>query len=133
MKTEKLRIRSTLNFDPKKDISPENTVGASLTVPDESYSIKELINRHQNGLPINLNVHGEYEDEVDFDDHDREKISSLDLTEIDQIMETNKQLMLKLKQALDEQKKPDLTIDAKERQGEKEEEIPKTDQEPKKE
>lgn len=57
--------------------------GESMTVPDESMSIREIMRKHVTGMRVMETLHrtGHYEDEVDFDSHDFEKVTKMDLSE----------------------------------------------------
>lgn len=73
------RLRAKYLFK-LKDSHCEKTVGPSMAVPDESKSIREILERHTRNMPIS----GLYRDGLDlpnaeFDDMDLEKVRSADL------------------------------------------------------
>lgn len=80
----------------------ETNNDASITVQGEAYSIAELYRRSTGGINDTLQREGFYPEDVTFDDIDLEKISRLDLTEI----EENKLdlLRLELNEALEKKK-----------------------------
>lgn len=48
---ESARMRSRYNFKLEAN-DMETTKGVSMTVPDETYTVQELLERHQMGLPV---------------------------------------------------------------------------------
>lgn len=67
------------------DKHKETVQGESLTVPNEAFSIKEIMERSMKGLNDPSLIRQEhYQDDSDFDDVDLEKISRLDLAEIEE-------------------------------------------------
>lgn len=82
MSKTKKKLRSTLNYVPRSQ-DRETPKGKSLTVPDDSYTIRQIIERSQNGLPVNVGHEAGYpfEENNDFDSHDIESIQRMDLSE----------------------------------------------------
>ena len=75
----------------------EVSKGTSVTVPGESYTIQELFQRSQSGidLPVRNQYYG---DDSSLDDHDLEKINSLDLVEQEIALQQASQVIEKAKQ-----------------------------------
>lgn len=74
------KLRSQMTYEPQ-DKHNEHPVGKSMTVPDESYTIAEILQRSQNGLSTDLIHQGEYTldtNSENFDDYDIEKLKQLD-------------------------------------------------------
>lgn len=63
----------------------EHPTGPSLTVPDQSMSLNEMLRRHAAGTAPANAQNPLYEDEANFDSADYTKIKSLDLSEQDEI------------------------------------------------
>lgn len=76
------KIRSRFAFKlESKDM--ERTTGASMTVPDDSYTIMELLHRYETGQPIPVARTGSYDDmeEEDYDHIDSGKYLRGDVTD----------------------------------------------------
>lgn len=58
----------------------ETPTGKSLTVPDDTYTVAELLERHARGLPL-AGRPGAYVDDSDIEDDDLEKFGRLDVTD----------------------------------------------------
>lgn len=52
----------------------------SLTVPDQSYSVQELIEKFTRNIPVPISQIGNYDEEPDFDNIDPSRLSDYDLT-----------------------------------------------------
>jgi len=78
------RIRSTRRFAlEKKDV--ENGGGISLTVPDDAYTIRELLEKFTNGVDPSVSKTPIYpENDADFDDADLEEVNRMDIQERDE-------------------------------------------------
>jgi len=98
---KKYRIRTQYNYDWKKDTKFEETEGPSMTVPDESYTIKELVQRHSQGLPAQVGLNGEYDEDPTHEDHDKRELINLDLAEKQEIIEQQKLLQEELKKSME--------------------------------
>lgn len=88
---------SRMNYELKSEFM-EHPKGKSMAVPDDSYTIRELIERFQNGIPLSQhmgnfdeNVEGE---EADHDDQDLEKFNKMDIAEQSEILREARELML---------------------------------------
>lgn len=73
-------IRSTLKHKPTKGETPK---GVSLTVPDDSYTITELLARHEAGLAFGIQRLGQYdlEDDEEHEAMDMNQYQNMDITE----------------------------------------------------
>lgn len=82
------RLRSKIGYVPnaKEQESPK---GISLTVPDDSYTITELLKRHEAGLGFGIQRLGQ------FDLEDDEEHDSIDMNQYQQMDVTEKELLHK--------------------------------------
>lgn len=65
---EHLLFKTPYNYDPEFDTFPEINVDPSETVPDQSLTIRELFERYQRGLPLDISDHSDYGEDEDFND-----------------------------------------------------------------
>ncbi|AXH77552.1 MAG: hypothetical protein [Microviridae sp.] len=76
LKSSMKKLRGTLNYKPgTRPGDMEIPRGISETVPDDSYTVAELLTKHQQGLALGIQRLGVY-DELDEDDYD-----AMDMTE----------------------------------------------------
>lgn len=76
-------IRTSLNYDPSKHSNPEKFTMPSKTVPDQTMSINEILQRYARGLPIEgakVPMYDESDDPVYLPDP-----RTLDLTELQEL------------------------------------------------
>lgn len=93
----------------------EHPRGLSQTVPDDSYSIKDLIRKYAGQLDANITLLGEYngeDEEVDFDDLDVSAHRRSDIVEQEETRERNARQLSLLKEMAEEQKKRVETAEA---------------------
>lgn len=90
-------IRSQFNYKPKPN--PERShLDPSVTVPDQEYTIADLIKRHEQGLLTDLNisrpgVYTQTDEDNNFDVPDIEKIRDADINDQNEYMrEINKEV-----------------------------------------
>lgn len=83
--TGQARFRSTINFKLRKE-DMETTTKEVVTVPDDSYTVKELLERHQAGIPISLKV-----PEYDLQDEDSEDHEAIDMEQFQKLEPTEQQ------------------------------------------
>lgn len=79
-KPTKRVLRSQMSYIVQ-DKHFEHPKGASVTVPDESFTISQILQRSQQGLNLDLMHQGEYtldDNSEDFDAYDIEKLKQLD-------------------------------------------------------
>lgn len=82
----------TRNFTPRTQYNPqaetatETVQGVSLTVPDESYTPAQLLERYAQGLSLGGHRQGYYSEDSDLDDEDLEKMSNEDIFIKEQIL-----------------------------------------------
>ncbi len=79
-------------FHYKKSQFSKNT-GASITIPGETYTIRELLIRHTNGLEPMVTKSPIWQENATHDDLDLQKTHSLDLTERDEIKQQQKSII----------------------------------------
>lgn len=77
-------IRSKLKYKPSKG---EVIKGPSKTVPDDSYTIQELLRRHEAGLGFGIQRLGQFDLEDD-DEHD-----ALDMNQYQQLDITDREVL----------------------------------------
>lgn len=75
-------IQNSSNYELKDEFC-ETPTGVSLTVPDDSYTIRELLDRATKGINPMIERSGEYGEDPVFDDPDFEKILDLDYADLD--------------------------------------------------
>lgn len=85
-KTSIPKFRSAYSFTPL-ETDYEAGGGISLTLPDDSYSVEDLLRRYANGImpPVGRNVY--FEDDPDFDNIDPTLDPSFDLSDATAIMQ----------------------------------------------
>lgn len=78
-----MKTVTQFNYDPVLAMTKIDPNEKSVTVPDQAYSIQELIERHRQGILTDVNVFRDpiYLDTDDHDDVDMEKMRDGDLTE----------------------------------------------------
>ena len=74
-------FRNPYNFKLEaKDL--ENKEGKSLTVPDQSFTVQEILLKFTSGIPLNIGLEVEYEgDDPSFDDIDETRQPDFDLAD----------------------------------------------------
>lgn len=120
---KKYRVRTQFNYNDKLDTGKEVSTLPSLTVPDESFTIPELIQKHTSGIPINVERQGQFDDDPTHEDHDKQELLQMDLAEKEQIIKQNLQEIGRLKEVVKKQaddKEQSATKERKAEQSEKE-------------
>lgn len=90
---KKFRGKNTYTHRPE-DI--EKPVGKTQTVQDQSLTVKELLNRHLQGLPVVQKSVAWAEEDNDFDDIDLEEFNRM---EMDEKLRINEEQNLKVQKA----------------------------------
>lgn len=72
------------NYEPQPEYYEENTQ-PSLTVPDQSYTIKELLMRFTSGGMPDIAKTGTYEDDPSFEDIDPTRLGDFDLADLTEL------------------------------------------------
>jgi len=87
------------NYDIKypNDEHLEKVSGVSFTVPDLSYSIREILQNFTS--PPQIMQHGQFEDEVTFEDTDPLRHPNFDLTDLDSLRKEHQVLTKKIQNA----------------------------------
>ncbi|AXH76463.1 MAG: hypothetical protein [Microviridae sp.] len=75
--TERARFRSTIDFKLKPS-DMEKPTGKSLTVPDDTYTVTELLERHAQGLKLLVEKNAIWLDDQDIEDDDLEKFNRME-------------------------------------------------------
>lgn len=106
MKLDKLKMATIWDYPD----SPEVPKGASLTQPDEAFTVRELFERMNHGQSLLLSSnYGGYEDEPDFDDIDLGQAKDLDLYDKHMIKEQQQLFFQELQKEQEQQQKPSNT------------------------
>lgn len=123
----------------------ETPKGESLTVPDESYTIRDLIRKYSAGLDPKLTLLSEWsgeENEVEHDDYDLRSVGRVDRTELDEVGRENSARQARLLEQMEASKKRKKTAPGSQKyedmdeaddlrnEDEDNEEIPESDREP---
>jgi len=82
LKKPKYRIRTQLDFG--QIYQGVANSGEILTVPDQSYTIEEILDRFTRGIALDINRNGQYSDTDSFDDVDERSYLN-DLTDMDEV------------------------------------------------
>lgn len=125
MKTKFRNKRDYILGEDKHDM--EHPKGKSMTIPDEAYTVQELMNRMISGIPTHTSEPYDIDDddEVGHDDEDLEAFSRLDITEQEEIL-------VEAEQVVKESQKMKKKRDQEESKKKKDEEFEKQYQERKK-
>lgn len=84
---ENPQIVTCYNYDPDCNLGERNTK-PSITVPDQSLTVEEIIDLYARGIGIdNIYHHGEGLDDPDFDDIDPTTNPSFDIIEAKKILD----------------------------------------------
>jgi len=60
----------------------ENTREKSMTVPDEAYTVREVLEKFSRGLPLNIVSEGSYDNPEDFENESFE--NAIDITDVEE-------------------------------------------------
>lgn len=90
-------------FDP--GIHCEHSQGVSMTVPDESYSVRELLEKFTQGTLGPIQKQPLFDEGVNFDSDDLEKIAHMDLVDKAEVMAAIQERIAILKRKLADEKK----------------------------
>lgn len=110
VKRYKPRITSVIDWTLK--IIPKHMefpTGESMTIPDQSYEIKDLVKKMAAGVDPAISKVASYggdDDEIDFDDIDLNQAQHADFTEVDEIKREHAQRQFALLRQLEDEMKP---------------------------
>lgn len=114
---KKLIRRGGLQFVLQlSDIEPGG--GGSETIQDDSYTIKDLLEKHTKGIDLGLGKVPQYAEDATHDDVDMEKFNNMDHNEKHEVAEQQRERMRELKLLQDQKKKNKADRLAKEQQDE---------------
>lgn len=100
-----VRIRSTLDFQLRPS-DKEVGGGVSMTVPDESLSVRNIIDRFTRGQGSGVAVReGYYDPSPDLDSPDIDKLDHMDLIDRDEFAEVNRATKERLEKEIADDKK----------------------------
>lgn len=107
------KVRTSFNFILGME-DCETPVGESMTVPDETMSIQELLERFMNGqrVPDNLFREGGFDSGSSFDSDDLEKVRDLDLVERGEVA-AGRRVELKRKQKVFDREQNHVVVSSK--------------------
>ncbi|AXH77916.1 MAG: hypothetical protein [Microviridae sp.] len=88
---QKAKFRLSTNYTMTK-ADMEHPSGKSLTVPDDTYTVQEMLERHARGLPL-AGRDGIYIDDSDIEDHDLEEFNRGDITDRHEMAEAAGQVV----------------------------------------
>lgn len=71
----------------------------SLTIPDQTLTVRQIMEKHRRGLPVDIALHGEY-----FGDEPQPDMRRLDLSEQHDLLEAAKQKVRETQKAIDKHK-----------------------------
>lgn len=78
----------------------------SMTVPDQSYSVKDLLDKSKRGIDLGIDRNPQYSAaDMSYDDDDVEKVSRLDINDKHQLQLENARKLRELKREQDSRKK----------------------------
>lgn len=77
-------IRNAWGFEPLPE-DFEQVSDEDMTVPDDSYTIQQILTQFSNGIRPNIQLDGQYSDTEDFEDYDRFNDPDFDLTDLHDI------------------------------------------------
>lgn len=103
----KKKIKIVTNFDYElTSQGMEHNNEPSMTVPDDSISIKEILQRSLQGIGSDSHVRNQwYSPDVSWEDEDYEKLATLDPAELEEIALENEEFQKRVKAVLDEKEK----------------------------
>nr|QJB18819.1 MAG: hypothetical protein [Microvirus sp.] len=101
---KKIRIMTQYDFDDLERFKEINDQ-PSMTIVGEAYTIRELLEKHVNGIDVNIGRTPVYNSQTDWDDIDLEKYANMDLTEKDELLTNVKQSVSNKTQQLNDLKK----------------------------
>lgn len=108
--SNKLKFQHEFRLGPEHKDYKSGSI-PSLTVPDETLTVKQIMQKHVRGQRIaeEMMKTPVFDDQADFDSHDLSKVEGMDLFEREELMEANKQKIADLKEKeklfLEKQKK----------------------------
>lgn len=77
--------RKIVNWNNYKPIPGEYFSNPSLTVPDESYTIQEILEKYSRGINLNVERQGSYDNSDDFDIIDQRQLVK-DYSDIEEVV-----------------------------------------------
>lgn len=83
------KLRNTMNYDYIQDSEPEHNYLPSLTVPDMTMTVSEILQKHAIGQPIM----GQAGEPLYYDDEELPDPKKMDITELHEYMEDNKRII----------------------------------------
>lgn len=80
------KLVRAITFEPKDHPGEKNDL-PSLTVPDQSFTIAEILEKHTQGIPLGILKQGSYSGTEDFDDFDETRRPDFDLVDAQDLTE----------------------------------------------
>lgn len=94
------KFKTQYNHKPSKE-DLEHNFGPSLTVPDQSLSVSELLRRHRAGLPIDGKKMTFYDDEGNQETMEFPDVRKMDISEIQEMIEKNREYIKELQESVE--------------------------------
>ena len=103
--------QSKWEYDHTKTPKSDNKGEKTLTIPDASYTIRELLDRHSRGMATEIGNAPQYpfDKDMDHDDVDLEELARMDMAERQKIVEETKERIRNLKGNLEEDRQNRIT------------------------
>lgn len=83
---KKTKFIRAINFNPIKNIDGEINTAESLTVPNQSYTVKEIIQMHERGISPVIMKKALFEQDYFSEDLNPLRKKDLDLTDVESVM-----------------------------------------------
>lgn len=119
--------REVVNIQDYQVTKGEDNFGPTQTKPNESYTIRELVNRMRKGQFVGEIIDGVYVENMTHDDVDLGKLKNLDLAELDEFASYAGQRVQELKAKIEEKNQSE--AEAERKTSEESEEQPQITQE----
>lgn len=99
------RFRQKYPRDEADIMVGSSNSGVSITIPNETYTIRELLNKHTSGIMPNVERKAIYQEDVSHDSLDLQKVQRMDYTDKESIFAQQTDLIEQLEQQQKELKK----------------------------
>jgi hypothetical protein len=99
------KFLSTITYDYKKHTNPEKDFGESQTVQGDSYTVRQLFERHMAGSLPNLANEAYYMEEQDFNSIDFDKLKHADIYDKAQLLQEVEEKARRTRKAIEEYQK----------------------------
>lgn len=98
-----MQTKASYKFD---DSCKEKVRGESITVPDQSYSIQEVLEKFASGQNLNIGKDGSYIEDPDFDDYDLTHDPDIDIVDVqNEVIEIENRLSMAKQKVKEEEER----------------------------